>query len=56
MNAAKEMNQLTFIDGMNLFLECLEDQNSSVERNQPIDLKRYITNFAKKNYVSALHS
>ena len=42
MTAAKEKNQFTFIDGMNLFLECLEDQDSSGERDQPIDLKRYI--------------
>eukprot|EP00112_Aurelia_sp_Birch-Aquarium-sp1_P019741 Seg4947.2 transcript_id=Seg4947.2/GoldUCD/mRNA.D3Y31 product="hypothetical protein" protein_id=Seg4947.2/GoldUCD/D3Y31 len=41
LNAARENNQLTFIDGMSLFLECLEDQDPSGETNQPIDLKRF---------------
>lgn len=48
LNAARENNQLTFIDGMSLFLECLEDQDPSGETNQPIDLKRYPQNLQRR--------
>ena len=39
--SSKEANQLKFIDGMNLFLECLESEKSLPGNENPIDLQRF---------------
>ena len=52
-----ENNQLKFIDGMNLFQECLEAGNTPSDEMDPIDLRRLKSFFYHRlNHFYLLHS